>query len=85
MIILGNSISCYQYFEEVFKDKWDKKKHPKKCLSQFHSIRREESESIEDFSNIFMEVYNSIPTQFKLPPSATKLQYAEAFDSKLTL
>ena len=54
-------------------------------MSQYHSMRRRESESSQDFSDKFMKIYNVIPTQFKPPPSSAQLQYVEAFDSEFTL
>ena len=68
-----NSISSYQYFEEILKNRWEERKDPRKCLSNFHSIRGEESESFLEFSSRFLKVYDSIPTQLKPPPSDVQL------------
>ena len=57
----SNSIMSYQSFEDSFKDKWENNKNPKQYLSQNHSMRRRESESVQEFSDRFMKVYNSIP------------------------
>ena len=54
-------------------------------MSQFYSIRREESESIRDLSDRFMKVYDAIPSEFKPPTGIDQLQYAEAFDSEFSL
>ena len=48
-------------------------------------MRRRESEYVQEFSEIFMKIYNAIPTQFKPPPSSSQLLYVEAFDSEFTL
>ena len=80
-----NSIMGYQDFEGAFKNQWAEKKDPKKCLSQFHSIRRDESEFVQKFFDRFRKVYNTIPTQVKPPASAAQLQYAEDFDSEFSL
>ena len=74
--ILDNSILNYQAFEYSFKEKWEDNKNPKQYLSQYHSMRRRESESIQEFSNRFMKTYNVIPAQFKPPlvlPSSNML------------
>ena len=42
-----NSIMNYQYFEDSFMDKWEDKKNPKQYLSQYHSMRRRDSEPIQ--------------------------------------
>ena len=80
-----HSILNYQSFEDAFKNKWVDKKNPKLYLSQYHSMRRKESESVQEFSDRFMKVYNVIPAQFKPPLGSSQLQYAEAFDSEFTL
>ena len=45
--IPDNSILKYHAFEDSFKDKWEDKKNPKQYLSQYHSMRRRESEYIQ--------------------------------------
>ena len=54
-------------------------------LSQYHSMRRKESEFVQEFSDKFMKVSNSIPTQFKPPIGSAHLQHTEAFNSEFTL
>ena len=65
--LLADSIHNYQAFEYAFKDKWEDQKNPKQYLSQYHSMKRWEIESFQEFSDRFMKVYNSIPSQFKPP------------------
>ena len=65
--ITDNSILNYQSSKDFFKDKWADKKNTKQYLSQYHSMRRNESEAIQEFSDIFMKVYNAILAQFKPP------------------
>ena len=72
--LTDNSILSYQVLEDVFKERWAKKKDPRRCFSQFYSIRREESESFQEFSDRFMKVYNDIPSDFKPPPKISQLQ-----------
>jgi len=43
------------------------------------------NESVQDFSTRFMRTYESIPVYVKPPLGATKLHYADAFDSEFTL
>ena len=80
-----NSILSYQALEYSFKEKWEEKKNPMQYLSQYHSMKRRESEYIQDFSDEFMKVYNSIPSQFKPPIGSSQLHYVESFDSEFTL
>lgn len=48
-------------------------------------MTRKESEFVQEFSDKFMKIYNSIPAQFKPPPGSAQIQYAEAFDNEFTL
>ena len=60
--ILDNSILNYQSSNDSFKEKWADKKNPKHYLSQYHSMRRRESESIQDLFDRFIKIYNATPT-----------------------
>ena len=66
-------ILSYQAFEDSFEDKWEYQKNPKQYLSQYHSMRRKERNSIKEFLDRFMKVYNSIPAQFKPPIGSSPL------------
>ena len=65
--LVDDSIMSYQSFKDALKDKWANQKYPKQYLFEYHSIRRKESDFIQEFSDTFMKKYNSIPTQFKPP------------------
>ena len=54
-------------------------------MSQFYSIRREESESVQDFSDRFMELYNTIPPGFKPPLGTAQEYYIESFYREFSL
>ena len=54
-------------------------------MSQYHSMRRKESEYVQEFSSRFMKLYNSILAQSKPPIGSAQFQYVEAFDSEFTL
>ena len=65
--LVDDSIMRYQSFKDALKDKWENQKYPKQYLFEYHSIRRKESDFVQEFSDTFMKMYNSIPTQFKPP------------------
>ena len=71
--LLDSSILGYQDLEDIFGERWVEKKDPRRCLSQFDSISGEESESVQEFFNIFMKVYGAIPLEFKPPPGTSQL------------
>ena len=69
--IPDNSILGYQALEDTFKEKWAENKDPRKCLFEFYSFSRKESESVQDSSGMFMEEYTAIHPEFKPPPGIT--------------
>ena len=83
--LVDHSIQNYRDFEDAFMEKWADQKNPKMYLSQYHSVRRKESEFVQEFSDRFMKVYNSIPAQFKPPIGSSQLHYVEAFENEFTL
>ena len=80
-----HSILNYQSFEDAFKNKWADKKNTKLYLSQYHSMKKKDGESVQEFFDRFMKVYNAIPSHFKPPAGSSQLQFVESFDSEFTL
>ena len=54
-------------------------------MSQYNNIRKGGFESVHEFSNRFMRVYNSIPADIKPSPGVAKIHYADAFDNDFAL
>ena len=57
----NTTIADFPTFETLFKNKWEDKKNPRHYLSHYHSMRRKESDPIQEFLDRFMKVYNAIP------------------------
>jgi hypothetical protein len=49
-------------FETIFLVRWGDKKNPLQLLTQYNNIKSLPTEILQEFSTIFMKVYNSIPT-----------------------
>jgi hypothetical protein len=49
------------------------------------AIKREEGESVSDFSKRFNKMYNKIPTKIKSTETFAKITYASSFDPKFFL
>ena len=80
--LLARSIHDFQEFEIAFLRKWERKKNSLHLLTQYNNLKRGPTESVQDFS---MRAYDSILTDVKPPPSATKLHYVDALSSEFTL
>ena len=72
-ILVDDSIMSYKSFKDAFKDKWVDQKSPKQYLFEYHSMRRKESDYVQEFLDTFMKVYNSIAAQFKPPLGSYQL------------
>jgi hypothetical protein len=44
-------------------------------------MRRSPDETIQEFSAIFIKIYNSIPIEVKPPPRDAQLRYVDSFES----
>ena len=64
---------------------WHDKESPLQVLSQYNNIRKAGFESVHEFSNRFMRVYNSIPNDIRPSPAGAKVHYVDAFDNDFTL
>jgi hypothetical protein len=54
-------------------------------IIEFGSLKRKEGESVSDFSKIFNNMYNKIPTEIKPTQTSVKITYASAFDLEFCL
>ena len=54
-------------------------------MSQYNNLKKGKFESLHEFSNIFIRVYNSIISNIKPLEGAAKLHYADSFDSDFAL
>jgi hypothetical protein len=79
------SIPDFATFETSILARWGDKKNPLQLLTLYNNIKISPEERVQEFSARFMKVYNSIPTEFKLPPGVAQLRYIDSFDSDFTL
>ena len=69
----------------MFLERWDDKQSPLQVLSKYNNLKKGAFEAVHEFSNRFMILYNSIPTDIKPSPGVVKLHYVEAFDNDFAL
>ena len=81
----ARSIPTFEDFQTLFLDRWEEKKSPLQILFQYNNLKKGNFESVHEFSNRFMRVYNSIPTDIKPLVGVAKLHYADAFESDFAL
>ena len=54
-------------------------------ITEFSNLKRENGESISNFTNRFNNMYNKIPTEIKPTDTLARITYANAFDSDFYL
>ena len=79
------SIIDIEALGDAFLKQWGDKKDLLYYHTEFGNLKRENEESIHDFSKRFNQMYSKIPTKVKPTPTSAKLTYANAFDSDFYL
>jgi hypothetical protein len=79
------SIGGIEALDEVFLKDWGDKKDLLYYITEFGALKKEEGESMSDFSKRFNKMYNKIPTEVKPTETSTKITYASALDHDLCL
>jgi hypothetical protein len=54
-------------------------------ITEFGNLRKENGESVSDFTKRFNRMYNKIPAEIKPSDTSAKITYANSFDSELCL
>jgi hypothetical protein len=79
------SIGGIEALDEAFLKDWGDKKDLLYYITEFGALKKEEGESVSDFSKRFNKMYNKIPTEFKPTETSAKITYASAFDPDFCL
>jgi hypothetical protein len=79
------SIDGIEALDDAFLRHWGDKKDFLYYITEFGSLKKEEGESVSDFSKRFNKMYNKIPTEIKPTETSAKITYASAFDPDFCL
>jgi hypothetical protein len=79
------SIDGIEALDDAFLRKWGDKKDFLYYITEFGSLKRQEGESVSDFSQIFNKMYSKIPTNIKPTETSSKNTYASSFDPDFCL
>jgi hypothetical protein len=71
--------------DDSFLRHWGNKKYFLYCIIEFGALKREEGESVLDFSKRFNNICKKIPIEIKPTETSTKITYASAFDPEFFL
>jgi hypothetical protein len=79
------SIDGIVALDDSFLRHWGNKKYLLYYITKFGALKREEGESVLDFSKRFNKMYKNIPAEVKPTKTSTKMTYASAFNPDFCL
>jgi hypothetical protein len=79
------SIAGIEALDNVFLRQWGDRKDYIYYMTEFGSLKKQEGESVSDFSKRFNKMYNKIPAEIKPSEASAQISYASAFDPDLCL
>jgi ribonuclease HI/uncharacterized small protein (DUF1192 family) len=74
------SIAGIEALDNVFLRQWGDRKDYIYYMTEFGSLKKQEGESVSDFSKIFNKMYNRIPAEIKPSEASAQISYSSAFD-----
>jgi hypothetical protein len=78
-------IADIEVLDEVFIKKWGDRRDYIYYITEFRALKRNNGESISDFTKRFNKKYGIIPDEIKPTEASAKITYANAFDAKFSL
>jgi hypothetical protein len=79
------SIAGIEALDNVFLRQWGDIKDYIYYMTEFGSLKKQEGESVSDFSKRFNKMYNKIPAEIKPSEASAQISYASAFDPDFCL
>jgi hypothetical protein len=74
------SVDGIAALDDSFLRHWGNKKDLLYYITEFRALKREEGESVSDFSKRFNKMYKKIPAEVKPSETSAKMTYASAFN-----
>ena len=78
-----NTIHDLPSLYQTFIKKWEVKTNPLEILAEYKNLKRNQGESVHDYSTKFNSVYNALPPHMKPPQSMALVKYPEGFDADM--
>ena len=80
---LAASITTLAELQRRFLNRWEVKKNPLQILAEYEQIKRNASESVQDYCVRFNAVYNEIPDHLKPPVGLAMMKFPNGFDADM--
>ena len=74
------SIVGIESLDDIFLKHWRERRYHLYYITEFSNLRRENGESISNFTKRFNKIFSKILVEIKPTDTSTKITYANAFD-----
>ena len=81
----AGSVVGIEALDDVFLKHWGERRDHLYYITEFSNLRRENGESVSNFTKRFNNMYSKIPTEIKPTGTSTMITYSNAFDSDFCL
>jgi hypothetical protein len=79
------SIAGIEQLDDTFLKHWGDRRDFLYYITEFGNLRKQNGESVSDFTKRFNRMYSKIPAKIKPSDASTKIIYSDSFDSDLCL
>jgi hypothetical protein len=81
----AGSIAGIKQLDETILKHWGDRRDFVYYITEFRNLRKQNSESVSDFTKRFNRMYGKIPKEIKPSDASAKITYSDAFDSDFCL
>ena len=81
----ARSVAGIEALDDIFLKNWGERRDHLYYITEFSNLKRENGESVSNFTKIFNNMYGKIPTEIKPTNTSTRITYANSFDSDFCL
>ena len=74
------SVAGIEALDDVFLKHWGERRDHLYYIIEFNNLKRENGESVSNFTKRFNNMYNKIPTEIKPIGTSAMMNYVNAFD-----
>ena len=83
--LLVGSVAGIEAPDDIFLKHWGERRDHLYYITEFRNLKRENGESISNFTKRFNNMYSKIPTEIKPTDTSARITYANSFDSDFCL
>ena len=83
--IPARSVAGIEALDDIFLKYWGERRDHLYYITEFSNLKRENGESVSNFTKRFNNMYIKIPTEINPTKTLARITYANAFDSEFFL